>query len=102
MLLKRTEVLPEGPEWLVELKLDGYRTLAIKTGGKVQLRSRNDNDFNGRYPRIVKGLAPMPDKTVLDGEVVALDAAGKPDFSILQNHGSAGAPLYYFIFDVLI
>src|SRR5215467_4106824 len=102
MLLKRTEKLPEGPEWLVELKLDGYRALALKTRGKVQLRSRNDNDFNGRYPRIVKGLAPMPDETVLDGEVVALDPEGRPDFNTLQNHGSAGAPLHYFIFDVLV
>jgi hypothetical protein len=46
MLLLRTEKLPEGPEWLIELKLDGYRALAIKSGGKVQLRSRNDNDFS--------------------------------------------------------
>jgi hypothetical protein len=49
MLLMRTEKLPEGAEWLIELKLDGYRALAIKSGGKVQLRSRNDNDFNLRY-----------------------------------------------------
>jgi bifunctional non-homologous end joining protein LigD len=73
MLLLRTEKLPEGAEWIHELKFDGYRSLAIKTGGKVQLRSRNDNDFNARYPGIVKALAPMPDDTVIDGEVVALD-----------------------------
>ena len=63
MLLLRTEKLPEGPDWVVELKLDGYRALAIKASGKVQLRSRNDNDFNSRYPGIVKALAPMPDDT---------------------------------------
>jgi len=51
MLLLRTDKLPEGPEWLVELKLDGYRSLAIKSAGKVQLRSRNDNDFNKRLSR---------------------------------------------------
>jgi bifunctional non-homologous end joining protein LigD len=73
MLLLRTESLPEGPNWLVELKLDGYRALAIKTGGKVQLRSRNNNDFSGKYPLIVKALTSMPDETVIDGEVVALD-----------------------------
>jgi bifunctional non-homologous end joining protein LigD len=50
-----------------------YRALAIKTGGKVQLRSRNNNDFSDRYPLIVKALAAMPDETVIDGEVVAFD-----------------------------
>lgn len=102
MHLLRTEKLPEGVEWLVELKLDGYRALAIKSGGKVRLRSRNDNDFNARYPGIVKALASMPDETVIDGEVVALDPDGKPSFNLLQNYGSAGAPLHFFIFDVLV
>src|ERR1700733_3872861 len=102
MLLLRTEKLPEGPEWLIELKLDGYRALAIKSGGKVQLRSRNDNEFNSRYPGIVRALAPMPDETVIDGEVVALDEDGRPSFNALQNHGSAGIPLHFFIFDLLM
>ena len=63
---------PGTAEWLHELKFDGYRALAIKTGGKVQLRSRNDNDFSTRYTGIVKAFAAMPDETVLDGEVVVL------------------------------
>jgi DNA ligase D-like protein (predicted ligase) len=102
MLLLRTEKLPEGPEWLIELKLDGYRAIAVKSGGKVQLRSRNDNDFSSRYPRIVKALASMPDETVIDGEVVALDEDGRPSFNALQNHGSAGIRLHFFIFDLLM
>jgi bifunctional non-homologous end joining protein LigD len=101
MLLLRTEKLPQGVDWLYELKLDGYRALAIKTGGKVHLRSRNDKDFTTRYPSIVKALAAMPDETVIDGEVVALDGDGRPSFNTLQNHAS-GADLHYFIFDVLI
>src|SRR5215831_17389638 len=80
MLLLRTENLPEGADFSYELKFDGYRALAIKAGRKVRLRSRNDNDFNTRYPGIVKALAPMPDETVIDGEVVALDENGKPSF----------------------
>src|SRR6202795_5085390 len=102
MLLLRTEKLPEGAEWIHELKLDGYRSLAIKSDGKVHLRSRNDNDFNARYPGIVKALATMPDDTVIDGEVVALDGEGRPSFNMLQNYGSAGPPLHFFIFDVLV
>jgi DNA ligase D-like protein (predicted ligase) len=102
MLLLRTQKLPEGVDWQYELKLDGYRALAIKTGGKIHLRSRNDNDFNARYPGVLKALAPMPDETVLDGEVVALDVDGRPSFNTLQNYGSSGAPLHFFIFDLLV
>ena len=102
MLLLRADALPEGANWAYELKLDGYRALAIKTGGQVRYRSRNDNDFNARYPAIVKAMAPMPDETVIDGEIVALDEAGRPSFSALQNHGSNGTSLHFFIFDVLI
>jgi len=102
MLLLRKDRLPEGAEWLYELKLDGYRALAIKRGGKVHLQSRNNNDFNARYPRIVKALANLPDETVIDGELVALDEGGRPSFNSLQNYGSTGAPLHFFIFDVLI
>jgi DNA ligase D-like protein (predicted ligase) len=102
MLLLRTDKLPEGSGWLHELKFDGYRAVAIKTGGRLQLRSRNDNDFGARYPAIVKALSPMPDETVIDGEIVALDPEGRPSFNLLQNYGSAGAPLHFFVFDLLI
>src|SRR6516225_12138397 len=102
MLLLQTDRLPEGPNQSYELKLDGYRAPAIKTGGRVKLRSRNDNDFNGRYSAIVNALSTMPDETVIDGEVVALDESGRPSFSLLQNYGSAGAPLIYYVFDVLV
>ena len=100
MLLLRTERLPEGPDWLYELKLDGYRASG-KSAGRVQLRSRNDKDFNARYPTLVEALGSMPDDTVLDGEVVALDEEGRPSFNALQHHG-AQMPVYFFIFDLLI
>jgi ATP-dependent DNA ligase len=102
MLLLRTEKLPEGKDWLYEIKFDGYRALAIKSAGKVQLRSRNDNDFSGRYPGIAKAFAAMPDETVIDGEIVALDESGKPSFNGLQNYSSAGATLHYYVFDLVI
>ena len=102
MLLVRTEKLPEGQDWLYELKLDGYRSIAFKTGGKVYLRSRNNKDFNSTYPGIVKALGDMPDETVIDGEVVALDETGRPSFSALQNHGSGKFPILYYVFDVMV
>ena len=49
MLLLKTEKLPESQDVIYELKLDGYRAIAFKSGGKVCLRSRNDNDFASRY-----------------------------------------------------
>ena len=102
MLLLKTEKLPEGPDFLYEIKLDGYRAIAFKTGGRVHLRSRNDNDFAARYPSIVKALEAMPDETVIDGEVVALDEDGKPSFNLLQNFGSSKTPLIFYAFDVMI
>ena len=57
MLLLRTDNLPEGPDWLYEIKLDGFRSIAFKAKGQVQLRSRNDNDFIVRYPGIATALA---------------------------------------------
>jgi ATP-dependent DNA ligase len=66
------------------------------------LRSRNDNDLSRRYPGVVKGLARLPENTVIDGEVVAFDDDGRPSFNALQNYGSALAPVMYYIFDVMV
>ena len=100
MLLLRTERLQEGASWLYELKLDGYRAIAAKAKGKVHLWSRNENDLGARYPAIAGALTPLPEDTVVDGEIVALDDAGKPSFNALQNYGSAHTPLLYYVFDV--
>jgi len=102
MLLQRVQSLPEGPNWAYEVKLDGYRALAIKSNGKVLLRSRNNRDFNAKYPGIVRALAALPDETVIDGEVVALDDTGRPSFNALQNVESPKLPVVYYVFDVLI
>jgi len=102
MLLLSVESLPQGADFQYEIKLDGYRAIAFKSRGKVYLRSRNNNDFSLRYPSIVKALAALPDETVIDGEVVALDGEGRPSFNLLQNHGSSGVPLVFYAFDVMM
>jgi ATP-dependent DNA ligase len=101
MLLLSSTSLPEGDDWQYELKLDGYRAIAFKSSGKVYLRSRNDNDFGSRYPAIAKALSSLPDETIIDGEVVALED-GRPSFNLLQNHGSSGVPLIFYVFDLLM
>ena len=73
MLLVPAQSLPEGAGWLYELKLDGYRAVAFKTSGKVHFRSRNGKDFSAKYPAIARALASVPDETVIDGEIVALE-----------------------------
>lgn len=83
-----------------ELKLDGYRAIAVKAAGRVRLWSRNEKDFGRRYPAIAAALDKLPDESVVDGEIVALDASGRPSFNALQNYGSAPANLIYYLFDV--
>ena len=102
MLLLRTDSLPSGEQWLYELKLDGYRAIAFKRNGIVHLRSRNDNDFNARYPMVVAALGELPENTIIDGEIVAFDDEGRPSFNVLQNYGSARAPVVYYVFDVMV
>jgi DNA ligase D-like protein (predicted ligase) len=102
MLLLKTDSLPDDSRWLYELKLDGYRAIAFKRDGTVHLRSRNDNDFDVRYPGVVKALANMPNDTVIDGELVAFDEEGRPSFNALQNFGSAPAPVVYYLFDIMV
>jgi ATP-dependent DNA ligase len=78
MLLLRTDSLPnDGSRWEYQLKFDGHRAIAFKTSGKIHLRSRNDNDFSLRYPGVMKGLAKLPDETVIDGEVIAVGEEGR-------------------------
>jgi ATP-dependent DNA ligase len=94
------EMVPEGDAWTYELKLDGYRTIAVKSGGKLTLRSRRGTDMTKRFEDVVTGLIGMPDETVIDGEVVALDEQGKPNFNLLQNYRSADSHIMFYAFDV--
>ena len=68
----------------------------------MHLRSRNDNDFGSWYPAIAKALSSLPDETIIDGEVVALDQEGRPSFNLLHNHGSSGVRLIFYVFDLLM
>ena len=102
MLCGATSKLPSGPEWLYEVKLDGYRGLAIKTGGRRKLLSRNGKDLSARFPEITTALQPLPDDTMVDGEIVALDHQGRPSFSLLQNSRGRDHIIAFYAFDLLL
>jgi ATP-dependent DNA ligase len=94
--------LPDGSRWVFEIKLDGYRAVAVKSGNEINLYSRRRKSFNSQYPYLVEALADLPEGTVVDGEVVSLDDAGRPNFNLLQNFRSEASHIRYFIFDLLI
>lgn len=85
MLAKPSARLPAGGDWLYELKLDGYRALAMKKRGVVTLFSRRGNIRNGWFPSIAAAFSFLPDDTIVDGEVVVLDQNGIPSFLDLQH-----------------
>jgi DNA ligase D-like protein (predicted ligase) len=94
--------LPEGPEWTYEIKLDGYRLEAVKNAGKATLYSRRRNVLNNKFGSIAEALDDLADATVLDGEIVAIDSAGRSDFNLLQNFRSAEIQIHYYVFDALM
>ncbi len=88
------------PEWIYELKWDGYRAIAEVEKKHVKLYSRNQQDFTNRYKSIVHELEKLPLSAVLDGEVVAVDKDGKPQFQLLQGY-TENTRLIYYVFDLL-
>lgn len=90
----------DSPNWGFEIKWDGYRAIAQVRNGKVSIYSRNNLTFNDRFPAIVDAFAKSPHDMVVDGEIVALDEKGRPDFQLLQSRRSS-APIIYYVFDVL-
>ena len=103
----------DGPDWLFEIKWDGYRAVAFIEDGKFRLVSRNQNELTQRYPELKDLPRSVKAKTaILDGEVVALDAEGRASFSLMQQrtgfrpHGrsraaNADVPVLYYAFDLL-
>jgi ATP-dependent DNA ligase len=90
--------LPEGSNWLWELKLDAFRAIAVKSDQKVHLYSRNGKSFDKKFSPVVEALRELPDETTIDGEIVALDDSGRPNFNLLQNFVSETGRIRYFVF----
>ena len=101
MQAKPVTKLPPGEEWTFEIKFDGYRCVAVKQGSEVTLFSRNKKVFDKRFPKIRDAVVDLPGEFVLDGELVAFDAQGRPSFQLLQDATSKDESIFYFIFDLL-
>ncbi|MEX2599694.1 MAG: non-homologous end-joining DNA ligase [Dehalococcoidia bacterium] len=94
------------PDWLFEPKLDGYRIIALVGDGQVKLLSRRGLDYTGNFPSVANGLRLQQGQLALDGEVVALDEQGRPDFGLLQRFmdrelARDEAVIRYYVFDLL-
>lgn len=99
MLAGSAEEPFDDPGWAFELKWDGYRALALVTGDGTELRSRSGRDISGAYPELADlRRAVLCQEAILDGEVVVLDAEGRPSFADLQN---GRGPFTYMAFDLL-
>jgi len=102
MLCEPVRALPRGDEWIFEIKLDGFRIIASKgKSDEVMLWSRNANSLNRKFFYIADALKFLPQETILDGELVALDDEGRPQFSLLQSFRSAAERVRFVAFDIL-
>jgi bifunctional non-homologous end joining protein LigD len=95
---------PEGDDWLHEQKFDGYRIVADRTGGEVQLLSRRFKDWTAAFPSVASAVAELPThRVVLDGEVCVFESDGRTSFQALQNARSAADDRFtYVVFDLLV
>ena len=97
------DTIPAG-DWRLEVKLDGYRAIAVINDGAVELWSRNHKPLGPDYPEVVSALARLRCRNaVIDGEIVALDAHGRSRFQLLQGRGLPGVrpTLVYYVFDLM-
>jgi ATP-dependent DNA ligase len=103
-LSKLVEKPPSGPQWLHEIKLDGYRMAARIDNGRVQLLTRTGLDWTAKYPSAVAALANVNVRTAyLDGELCGVDEKGLPSFAHTQaaTDGEREVHLVYYAFDLL-
>lgn len=102
MMATSATMLPSGDEWSYEVKWDGYRAQGVKNGATVSVASRNLINITGQYPMVAQAIAEVRAKTaVIDGEIVAIDANGRPSFQGLHHASFDGLAIVYYAFDLL-
>jgi bifunctional non-homologous end joining protein LigD len=97
----KTDKLPSGGQWLHEIKHDGFRVIARKTGAQVRVYSRPGNDLTRRFPLIVEILARLRSRScIIDGEAVACDDNGIASFDLIRHH-RANESIFLYAFDLI-
>jgi hypothetical protein len=98
----RVATLPEGEDWVYEIKQDGYRAIGLVDGSSAMLYSMSGQDYTSEFRHIVFALRNLHQgNLVLDGEIVALDEQGRASFQELQNRRATKRPIVYYLFDLL-
>jgi len=104
MMARLVATAPTTGDWIYEVKFDGFRALATKSGADVQLVSRNAKDFSAKFPDVVAAVSELSsDDCIIDGEIVVLDEKGRSSFQLLQAYelGQQQSSLFYYAFDLL-
>jgi bifunctional non-homologous end joining protein LigD len=102
MLCKTTDQPFDDAEWAFEIKWDGYRAIADLRNDSIGLYSRNGLDFSGKFKKVTNALKLQEHEMILDGEIVAYDDKGKPNFQWLQRIGeNPNLALIFQVFDLL-
>ncbi|RXG91619.1 RNA ligase family protein [Bradyrhizobium zhanjiangense] len=97
----KAKVVPSGPDWLHEIKHDGYRMMIIREGKRVRLKTKNGHDWTERYPLIVEAALKLrQDHFELDGEAVLLGVDGRSDFDGLHSR-RYDDEVQFYAFDML-
>lgn len=102
MECQRVPKLPEGGDWVYEIKQDGYRAIVLVDGNSALMYSISGQDFTSQFRHIAFALRNLKQgNLVLDGEIVALDENGRASFQELQNRRTSRQPIVYYAFDIL-
>jgi bifunctional non-homologous end joining protein LigD len=102
MMATAAAVLPRGAEWSYEVKWDGYRAQVVKNDGSILLASRNLKDITEPFRHVAVAAADVRATTaVIDGEIVAVDASGRPSFQALHHWAMEGLSIVFYAFDLL-
>jgi bifunctional non-homologous end joining protein LigD len=102
MLATLTKTPFSDPDWVYEIKWDGYRCISYVNTDKVVMRSRNNLFFNNDYPEVYAALKNWRVNAVIDGEIIIFDEEGKPDFNALEKWTTTKTgTIFYYAFDII-